>query len=548
MFILLPQICENIVLLPRILQGAQAVDDDLEKPYSEVEYRVLRSAHSDYVSFVSANDGTMILEKTLDYETLRNFSVQIRAQDKGSPPRFSDTYLYVEVSDADDQNPKFLRDSYWGEIQAVGDAVLVLISPEPIKAVDQDQGICAAISYSLTKSLGSEHFAIDPQTGTLKTREAIYRSGLDSVTLVVRATQADNSDRYSLATVTLRIQPSLLSKNSTYEKLDYTPSIIKIKVKEDTPVGTVLLALSIGKNQKIITYTINSSNERHYFRITSDGEIILNKQLDYEENKLHRFQIIAIDDVLNTTADVEIEVIDVNEWEPRFRQTSYEFNIPKHMNQTKPIPLGKLEVADGDRNNKITVEIHGDLSKFFFIDKERHLWMSPEAPNITVMHLLATVSDNGLPSRNSTVPIKITNNAIERIESSWAGNILKAFILILTLFIITIGAMCLHIYKKNERQLVDSSQTPSTLSIKSKYVKNDAVDQPRSFLDLKSKNYHQSPKPQLFNAIKNGTMDSDSSDSVEASTMVAATLEREAQKDRDMENYTATVRSKFVYM
>lgn len=533
----------RFVRYSRILQGVRAIDDDAEGPFSEIEYRVGSGEYSDFVSFVSPSDGTLILRKALDYEALKNFSVKLRAQDRGVPPKFSDTHLFVQVTDADDQNPRFLRDSYWGEIPSPGGGDKVQVKPEPVRATDQDEGIRAVIAYSFTASVGSEHFSIDPQSAAITVRKSFYQSGLDGVTLVVRATQADNPDRYSLATVTLSSRnPSL--RASTYEKLESIPSKIKIRAREDTAVGTVLLTLSISKSNQPINYVIkDTSREANFFRINSIGEIIVNRQLDYEANKVHRFQVVAIDGERNTTAEIEIEVIDVNEWEPRFRQPSYDFSLPKIGNASKPIALGKLEAADGDQNDRISINVHGDLAQHFFIDQENRLWMHPDAPNITVMHLLATVTDNGSPSRNSTVPITITNNAIERYESSWAGSVLKAFAFVFVLFLVIIASMCIHIYRRNERQPVDPRRSPSTLTLKSKYVKNDvAIDPPRSFLDMKCANY-QTSTSQFVAVQKSDTIGSGSSVSAGASTILAATLEREAQRDRDMENYTATVRS-----
>lgn len=48
----------------------------------------------------------------MDYETLPNFTIGLRAQDQGNPPKFSDTVLQINVLDSDDQNPKFLDDRY----------------------------------------------------------------------------------------------------------------------------------------------------------------------------------------------------------------------------------------------------------------------------------------------------------------------------------------------------------------------------------------------------------------------------------------------------
>lgn len=122
----------------RILQGIKAIDDDQEGPFSTVEYQVLSGLHSDYVGFVSPLEGTLVLRKSLDYEQLKNFTITLRAQDQGTPPQYSDTNLQIIINDADDQNPKFLKDSYFGELPLQQNRLGELkIRPESIKAVDQ---------------------------------------------------------------------------------------------------------------------------------------------------------------------------------------------------------------------------------------------------------------------------------------------------------------------------------------------------------------------------------------------------------------------------
>lgn len=152
-------------LIFRILQGARAVDLDQQGPFSTVEYQTLPGPYSDYVGFVSPLEGTLVLKKSLDYEVLKNFTVKLRAQDQGSPPKFTDTTLRVLVTDSDDQNPKFLFESYRGELPATATTGVIKVTPETIRAVDQDDGIQAAIQYSISASHESRFFSINPRTG-----------------------------------------------------------------------------------------------------------------------------------------------------------------------------------------------------------------------------------------------------------------------------------------------------------------------------------------------------------------------------------------------
>ena len=54
-------------------------------PFSTVEYSV-EGAYADYVTFDNPLEGTLVLSKALDFETLQTFEVVIVARDQGSPP------------------------------------------------------------------------------------------------------------------------------------------------------------------------------------------------------------------------------------------------------------------------------------------------------------------------------------------------------------------------------------------------------------------------------------------------------------------------------
>lgn len=117
--------------------------------------------------------------------------------------------------------------------------------------------------------------------------------------------------------------------------------------------------------------------------------------MDYENQTKYVFQVFGTDGVSNATADVIIDVLDVNDWDPRFREVKYDFSIPKAADMSQPFPLGKLEAADGDRFDKISLDLQGSYAEYFQIDPDGMLWIKPNAPNISVMHLMATATDTG---------------------------------------------------------------------------------------------------------------------------------------------------------
>lgn len=109
--------------------------------------------------------------------------------------------------------------------------------------------------------------------------------------------------------------------------------------------------------------------------------------------------------------------------------------------------------------------------------------------------------------------------------------------------------MCTYIYKQKEPKLTGRNRVHSqdhSATSASKLVANGDngpnVNGGNDIHALKNPNLRlANPLSTLNN--NNHLNGSGSSLSAGASTILAATLEREAQRDRDMENYTATVRS-----
>lgn len=434
----------------RILQGAKALDIDGPGPFSTVEYSVLPGPHSDIVDFVSPLDGTLILRKPLDYETLKNFTIKLRAQDHGTPPKFSDTTLRVQITDADDQNPKFLRPAYQAILPIDGRPGELKILPEPIRAVDQDEGLRAQIQFSITQSLEARFFKINPRTGTLSLIAPINPLDFpNTVTLVIKATQVDNQDRYALATLTVTRHDSPQAPGIP---LAFIQSRFMVKVREDLGVGSRILQLNTNRQGRGLRFKITDPLQEQFFSVGNMGELVLKRQLDFENRTRHQFDVMVGDGTTNATATVLVEVLDVNDWEPRFRQSHYEFIVPKEMATGKsglnePLALGRLEAADGDRDDKLRFELKGQMADMFDMDGRGVLWLRNGKPNISVVNLIATATDNGVPSRSASVPVSVTMEGVQLAHVGWAPSVLTAFAIIMCLFVVTVMGMCIYIYK-----------------------------------------------------------------------------------------------------
>lgn len=308
------------------------------------------------------------------------------------------------------------------------------------------------------------------------------------------------------------------------------------KVPENVEVGTLILALPTNRPGRYLHYTIKEKEDAELFSIGSIGEVVLQKPLDYEITSKHQFTVMATDGTTNATTEVLIDVLDVNDWEPRFRQSHYDFVIPKGNTKKEPIALGKLEAADGDVNDKVTITIKGAYAHLFDIDSNGMLWLKEYKPNLTLMHLIATATDSGIPPRSSSVPVTISLDGLAMARSSLAPGVLGAFGAVVIIFLIIIVAMSAYIYKqrvpsgKNRIHSQSSNTSGATLVNHEKF----------------SSTHLNGTSVKLQNPLSKNHSGSGSSISAGASTILAASLEREAQREREREreNYAATVRSK----
>ena len=56
---------------------------------------------------IDSTSGDVVLVKTLDYESVKNYKINVRAQDGGVPAKSNTTQLLVKVKDVNDNSPRY---------------------------------------------------------------------------------------------------------------------------------------------------------------------------------------------------------------------------------------------------------------------------------------------------------------------------------------------------------------------------------------------------------------------------------------------------------
>ncbi|XP_053893415.1 protocadherin gamma-B5-like [Malaclemys terrapin pileata] len=187
-----------------------ASDRDLDRN-ARLTYSILSSnleelPLSSYIS-INSQTGAIYAQRSFDYEQFREFEVQVKARDGGSPPLSSNVTVRVFILDQNDNAPRILYPS----LGADGSALFEMVprSAEAgylvtkVVAVDADSGHNAWLSYHLLQATEPTLFSMGLHTGEIRTARAFAER--DAVKHRLVTLVKDNGQPPLSATVTLNL-------------------------------------------------------------------------------------------------------------------------------------------------------------------------------------------------------------------------------------------------------------------------------------------------------------------------------------------------------
>nr|XP_056718414.1 protocadherin gamma-B5-like isoform X7 [Euleptes europaea] len=190
--------------------SVKALDPDVDQN-SQITYSILHSnikelPISSYIS-INSETGALYAQRSFDYEQFREFQLQVKAQDGGSPPLSSNVTVRVFILDQNDNSPRILSPSQ----EAKGSALFEMVprSAEEgylvtkVVAVDSDSGHNAWLSYHVVQATEPGFFTVGSHTGEIRTSRAFLEKDAAKQKLVILV--KDNGQPSLSATVTLNL-------------------------------------------------------------------------------------------------------------------------------------------------------------------------------------------------------------------------------------------------------------------------------------------------------------------------------------------------------
>lgn len=262
-----------------------------------------------------------------DREIRDHFNVSICAWDYGEPTLNKTVYNFrVRIVDLNDNAPEFERpvyDLYVYEnnepFQPVGKLVAHDADAEPANS---------NITYVIREKNINDYLYVD-QSGNIISKIRFDRELVDKYIFHVEAVDSGSPSLSATAVVNLNIldvndNPPVISFNTSYyhrfHQITSRISSAYVKLGETIMPGSKLIDfhatdrdLPNGKLQFVFDLS-SSSPPPANFKLTTSGQLYLMKKLDKKRQSIHELNVVCLDEALNSTIKLTLEVIEQIEY------------------------------------------------------------------------------------------------------------------------------------------------------------------------------------------------------------------------------------------
>ncbi|XP_038556111.1 protocadherin gamma-C3-like [Micropterus salmoides] len=387
---------------------------DLNLNVQELETRDLRivSSHSKRYFDVNLRTGNIFVDERIDREELCPNVVKclLKIQAVLNNPMAAHR-IEVNILDINDNSPAFIEKTYSlniSESSLTGERYLLPI------AVDADIGSNSVKTYKLSQN---EHFSLDVQSGgdhgvsaELVLQKALDREKQSVITLLLTAVDGGKPAKSG----SLQINVNVLDANDNIP--NFSKSLYKVRVRENTPPGTVVIKLNAtdldeGINSKIMYSFIKRGNidPSNIFDLNAEtGEITVKGTLDYEETPAYEVRVQAMDQGTSPRsahAKLLIEIIDVNDNAPVISVTSLMTPVKEDAELGTIVALVTVSDKDGGNNGVTNCKVIGSVPFKLKSNYKNDYSLVVDGPldreNTSLYNVTVTATDEGNPPLSS---------------------------------------------------------------------------------------------------------------------------------------------------
>ncbi|XP_022445886.1 protocadherin Fat 2 [Delphinapterus leucas] len=266
--------------------------------------------------------GDISLKKPFDYQALNKYHLKVIARDGGTPSLQTEEEVLVIVRNK--SNPLFQSPYYKVRVPEN----ITLYTPILHTQARSPEGL--RLIYNIVEEEPLMLFTTDFKTGVLTVTGPLDYESKTKHVFTVRATDTALGS-FSEATVEVLVE-DVNDNPPTFSQLVYTTSISE-GLPAQTPVIKLLASDQDSGQNCDVSYQIveDGSDVSKFFQINgSTGEMSTVQELDYEAQQHFNVKVRAMDrgdPPLTGETLVVVNVSDINDNPPEFRQPQYEANV-----------------------------------------------------------------------------------------------------------------------------------------------------------------------------------------------------------------------------
>lgn len=369
-----------------------ANDGDYEPMFKVQSYHLLPATQKTFglaVQRFNKSDGSadfdlhLRLLQKIDREAIGSYTLTLVASDGGMPVNEGRLLILLSVLDENDNRPEFQDTAYEVSVKEITHVGATILG---VSARDVDDGENGRVGYEFSSDVDKKvlhYFEIDRSSGSVRLLRSIESEGGSTFSFKVRSFDHGTPMMFSDANVKIFVEdtinnPPIISISQWRSRNDTS------LVSEDVVLGTKVALIDVldtdsGSNGE----TSCTATSQHFIleEYGNPGEYTISvaRDLDREQTNTHLIIIMCVDrgvPSLSSTAELFVEVEDVNDNRPVFTRQSYEMTVLE--NQEIGVLVGNVFATDVDEGQNAIVRyaLESSITEFEINDSNGFIYTS----------------------------------------------------------------------------------------------------------------------------------------------------------------------------
>lgn len=356
--------------------------------------------------------GIVSVASPLDYDTpsMQSYSLTVRATDRGIPANSNDMTMTVNVMNSNEHAPAF---SFSTMPVSIYDNAPIGFTVTRVELTDEDAAIDEVLELEITDGDPLGFFRVGPsqKVNNKLTFPILLEKGLNEDPSISRffltlvAHDAGHPQLWSQSRLAINV-----TKVENF--LRFEKNLYRVDIKEDAPIGTLVLWAQAGTSPRISRQTQTTfrlfPNDK--FRIERNtGAVTVRESLDRELQDLHSLTVVATREPSSpVNTNISIRVLDANDHTPKFSQLNYSVSLSENATVGQWFPAVTATDADIGNNGDIRYKIINSTNPGWFKVNEFNGAIAPsmsldyEATGGQSVGIIIRAEDQGQPLQRSS--------------------------------------------------------------------------------------------------------------------------------------------------